>query len=135
MGPNDGAFVSIDIPETLILAFTNNTANDGAGADLQVYGVVNGDSRIDVYGSQDNVTCTFLGRINGNAAFDLSRSGPAYVNYLKFVGLDNRGTSAGFDLDALEALNSIDLIPVPGAVVLGGIGVGLVGWLRRRRTL
>jgi hypothetical protein len=68
----------------------------------------------------------------GDPAGPVTLYGPG-IRSLYWVDVDMGESGISYDFAALD--NITLTIPAPGAILLGSIGVGLVGWLRRRRTL
>jgi len=54
---------------------------------------------------------------------------------VKIVDLNTEASGNDFAIDDISYIPEPAVIPAPVALMLGGIGVGLVGWLRRRRAL
>jgi hypothetical protein len=144
LGAPDGKYVTVDEPEVLILAFGDNRVYDGPGDDLWIYAVGSENTLVKVNGRFEGGACTFLEMINTSAGIDLADYDLPYLDYIRFSGIDDNSGYPGFNLDAVVALHSIAVgqeddvpnpAPAPAALLLGGLGVGLVPWLRRRRML
>ncbi len=84
---------------------------------------------------------TFLGGVTASGIADASFTGGTAED--RFFGLSysggigsifiSSGAGGGIEVDHLQYGGVV--VPAPGALLLGSLGAGLLGWLRRRRAL
>lgn len=113
--------LTLDVPTSAApwLVISGNWATDNSG-EIWLNNVNTGISRPEAYSFNSLVPFEVTGFLPGE-------------NTLQFR-VSNWPQATGNPTGLLVS-DMVATIPAPGAILLGSIGVGLVGWLRRRRTL
>ena len=122
-GPTMGATKAADLSKLLGAYWTNSLSNaEAAGLQLAVWEIV-AENSMNSYNVTSGTFYAADGAVRNQAKI--------YLDTLSSLGC--AGSFLALTNDGLQ--DYVVRVPVPGAILLGGIGVSLVGWLRRRRTL
>lgn len=98
------------------------------------------DVQLDFIGNDDSDFGQLLAYDTGGTLVDSASTGQLTLNSVETLTVS--GDIAYVVAGGIDTVSSLGLdnmqfkyIPAPGALLLGSMGVGLVSWLRRRRTL
>lgn len=139
-GDDDTSYLSLKIGQSIVLGFINENIIDGAGNDIFVSELGAASESADISVSSDGINFTFLGtanNANGISGFDLASIGFGDpVSAVRIEGRSNGGSSPGFDLEFVQALNRIVVDPNPASspATLAIAMLGVFGLMMTRRN-
>jgi hypothetical protein len=124
------------LPDTV--NFNNHYPFQENVSDFLIYALGDFDNveSVDNYDAEDG-SITYDEGYGEDKVYSVSISGFSSVHFDVYgydVSADGSAVLVG-TWDISPGSHDLTYIPAPGAVFLGGIGIVLVGWLRRRRTL
>jgi hypothetical protein len=104
-------------------------ANPAVGFDVYLnnYGPVT----TQYFGATDNLLGTYVDTRGAGAVRFLGISADEPIHKIRWTSIGGQTVNTGVDNLVLGTTP----VPAPGAVLLGTLGTGLIGWLRRRRSL